>query len=77
MHSGEQFTKVWTFRNDGTEPWPYNTRFIYTNGDQFGPLNLKITKMVEPGEYLDVEMVFTAPSKPGKYTSFYRFCGDD
>lgn len=33
--------------------------------------------MVEPGEYLDVEMVFTAPSKPGKYTSFYRFCGDD
>ena len=57
--------KTWTFRNDGTEPWPVDTKFIFTNGDQFGPTELPITKTVKPGEFLDVELTFLAPYKSG------------
>jgi hypothetical protein len=42
VEEGSRFIKTWTFRNDGTESWPIGTKFVYTNGDKFGPLEKKI-----------------------------------
>jgi hypothetical protein len=36
IESGAKFLKTWTFRNDGSESWPKDTRFAYTNGDNLG-----------------------------------------
>jgi len=33
VEAGKKFEKVWTFRNDGNESWPLDTKFIFTNGD--------------------------------------------
>lgn len=38
VEQGSQFSKTWTFRNDGIEIWPADTKFAYTNGDKFGTL---------------------------------------
>mmetsp|Transcript_2220 Transcript_2220/g.2159 ORF Transcript_2220/g.2159 Transcript_2220/m.2159 type:complete len:126 (+) Transcript_2220:120-497(+) len=64
---------MWTFRNDGPDSWPMDTKFIYTNGEQFGALEKKIEKEVMPGEFVDVSLECQAPAKVGKYCAFYRF----
>jgi hypothetical protein len=36
VEQGKKFEKVWTFRNDGQDSWPNDTKFIFTNGEKFG-----------------------------------------
>jgi len=62
VEAGSKITKVWTFRNDGTETWPKDTRFVYTNGHKFGELEKALDKEVKPNEYVDVAIEFLAPS---------------
>ncbi len=73
VEQGKKFEKVWTFRNEGPEAWPVDTRFIYTNGDQIGQLEKKIDNEIQAGQYVDITVEFQAPAKTGKYCAFYRF----
>ena len=61
VEQGKHFTKSWTFRNDGAEAWPADTRLVYTNGDVFGAKEKAIGKIVRPGEYCDIVLEFVAP----------------
>jgi len=70
---GVKFTKTWKFRNDGEVAWPSGTRLIQTEGDP----SLSRTNFVEvnaaaPGEEVDVSVENTAPSKNGRYVSYWR-----
>jgi len=67
---------VWTFRNEGTDAWPIDTKIVYTNGDKFGPLEHLIGP-VDLNELVDITIEFTAPEKAGKYCSFYRLTTGD
>ena len=58
VEQGKKFEKVWTFRNDGPEAWPVDTRFIYTNGDQIGQLEKKIENEIQAGQYVDISVQF-------------------
>jgi hypothetical protein len=58
VEQGKKFEKVWTFRNEGTEAWPIDTRFIYTNGDQIGQLEKKIDNEIQAGQYVDISVEF-------------------
>lgn len=64
---------MWTFRNDGSDSWPLDTKFVFANGDKFGELEVDIGKEVKAGDFVDVVVHFDAPEKIGKFCSFYRF----
>jgi Ig-like domain from next to BRCA1 gene len=73
VETGKKFEKVWTFRNDGPEAWPADTKFMFTNGEQFGQIEKRLEEEVGPQKYVDVSIEFVAPEKVGKYCAFYRF----
>ncbi|KAL5976565.1 hypothetical protein ACLOJK_020898 [Asimina triloba] len=76
MPPGAHFTKIWRMRNDGTVAWPHGTKLVYMSGDRFAnndSVDLEIPESGYPvGGELDVAVDFTAPMKPGRYTSFWR-----
>jgi hypothetical protein len=61
VESGSKFTKTWTFRNDGKESWPLDTKFIFINGACIGDESKPIEREVKPGDYVEVKINFTAP----------------
>jgi len=69
----QKFQKSWTFRNDGNEIWPEDTKFIYTNGEDLAFREQMINKEVLSGETIDITIEMQAPAKSGKYCTFFRF----
>jgi len=49
-----------------------DVRFIKTSGDDLGGVDSTLTHSVEPETEYTWEMNLTAPTKPGRYTTFYR-----
>lgn len=70
--TGEKVTKSFTFRNEGTQEWPKNTRLSHTNGANFFFTEQHINKVVQPGEQVEVLLSFIAPQKEGEYDSFFK-----
>ncbi|KAF3774935.1 NBR1-like protein [Nymphaea thermarum] len=70
------FTKIWRMRNSGTVPWPPRTHLLWIGGDRFGDdtsVELEIPDSGFPvDQELDVAVDFVAPSRPGRYTSYWR-----
>lgn len=77
VYAGETFSKAWTMRNDGEEAWPADVRFIFTNGDDMKASSTTVSTIVKPGENYDWELKLLAPSKPGRYTAFFRMITGD
>ena len=75
--AGKNFTKTWTFRNEGEESWPVDSKFIFINGAEFGEVVKELTHEVKPGDSYEVTVAFKAPKVPGTYCSFYRFAYAD
>lgn len=36
VEAGKEFTKTWTFRNDGDESWPADSKFVFIKGIELG-----------------------------------------
>lgn len=68
----EFFSKTWKVENNGTCDWLYQYTLTLSGGDAFGGKNTKIQKLVKPGSWTELTIGFTAPSQPGKYTSYWR-----
>jgi Ig-like domain from next to BRCA1 gene len=45
--AGKEFTKTWTFRNEGEESWPSDTKFVFINGAEFGETVKDLTHEVK------------------------------
>jgi predicted secreted protein len=45
---------------------------LKTSGDDLGGADVALASKVEPEQEYTWEMHLTAPSKPGRYTTFYR-----
>jgi len=75
---GAKFTKIWRFRNDGSEAWPQGCKLLFISwkaGDQMsGPECVTLAESVQPGAEVDVSIELTAPEKPGRYAGHYKLC---
>ena len=73
VEPGKEFTKTWTFQNNGEDSWPEDTKFIFINGAEFGETIKDIYEEVRPGQIIDMIVKFKAPISIGTYCGFYRF----
>lgn len=73
VEAGKEFSKTWTFRNDGEESWPADAKFVFINGAEFGETVKDIGVEVKPGDTYEVTVQFKAPKNVGTYCGFYRF----
>ncbi|KAK1319377.1 hypothetical protein QJS10_CPB04g01495 [Acorus calamus] len=76
MAPGTRFTKIWRMCNNGNVEWPSGTQLVWIGGDKLGDkgsvlLDIPSEGFPIGGEF-DVAVDFTAPSRPGRYTSSWK-----
>ena len=85
---GATFRKTWSMKNGATCTWDENYVLAWVGGDDLGgPKTLSITSATNPNidfnisrpatkiypdNYVTISIDLVAPTKPGKYTAFYR-----
>lgn len=65
---GQEFTKSWRLRNNGTCPW--TTAYTLVNVDDAPAIPsepISLTTVVAPGQTVDVSATLNAPETPGTY----------
>ena len=74
--AASKFNKVWRMRNEGTCNWPADTQLIFVGGDNLSEVNSVPVPSIKPGDEVDISVQMKAPSRPGRYTSFWRLSSD-
>ncbi|MCD4673417.1 MAG: hypothetical protein K8R77_12205 [Anaerolineaceae bacterium] len=74
---GEEFTKTWRVRNEGSCTWAAEYSLIYDNGDLMGAETSNPIPAAAPGDIIDISMDMTAPSRAGAYTGNWQFKADN
>jgi hypothetical protein len=70
---GAKFTKKWRLMNAGTSTWTTGYSLVHVSGNEIGgPASVPLPSDVEPGRTVDVAVDLTAPTKDGKYTSYWK-----
>lgn len=74
------FVKIWRVRNDSNTAWPENSLIMAVGGESMiadlAPQKFPVPAL-KPGDEQNIEIPLVAPSAPGKYQGFYRFCSSD
>ncbi|MDH3943199.1 MAG: NBR1-Ig-like domain-containing protein [Anaerolineae bacterium] len=73
------FTKLWRIKNTGTCTWTPAFSVIWVEGELMGASssNQLTTVDVPPGGYVEIEILFVAPSQPGNYKSYWMLLSPD
>ncbi len=67
------FVKIWRIKNTGTCTWTPSYALAFTSGDSMdGPAAVALAGNVNPGEYIEIPVTFTAPSKNGNYRGYWK-----
>eukprot|EP00658_Telonema_sp_P-2_P036240 TRINITY_DN26255_c0_g3_i2.p1 TRINITY_DN26255_c0_g3~~TRINITY_DN26255_c0_g3_i2.p1 ORF type:complete len:336 (+),score=59.66 TRINITY_DN26255_c0_g3_i2:69-1076(+) len=69
--AGTQLTKIWTVRNGGTCFWPTGSKLVQIGGDEMGGSPTQVPA-VTPGHEQQISVDLQAPSRPGRYVSYWR-----
>jgi len=69
---GESFVKIWKLRNEGNIAWPENTRLGHVGGDKLSTIEAVTVPALPPGQDVDVVVDMVAPTKAGRYVSYWR-----
>jgi hypothetical protein len=70
---GANFTKTWRVRNDGNCVWDKNYSVVLDQGDAMSTVtNFPLTKVVNPGDSLDISIDMTAPTVDGIYSGYWH-----
>jgi hypothetical protein len=77
FNPGQPFVKIWKMRNEGTTAWPENTRLSYVGGDKLSNVEAVAVPPMDPGVEVDIAVDMAAPSKPGRYVSYFRLLTPD
>lgn len=65
---GASFVKTWRLQNAGTCTWNTNYSLAFSGGEAMGaPATVPLTKIVAPGETVDVSVTLTAPDDSGTF----------
>ena len=71
--AGEEFTKEWLLRNNGTCPWSTEYSIVFVGGDLMSAEeNIPLEQVVAPGEELTVAIDMVAPEGLGTYRSNWQ-----
>ncbi len=67
------FVKIWRIKNIGTCSWTTSYALVFTSGDTMsGPSVVALAGTVNPGQYIEVPVTFTAPNKDGNYRGYWK-----
>jgi len=73
----QKFVKIWKMRNEGPTAWPESTRLIFVGGDKISNVDSVLVPPVEPNVEVEVAVDMVAPSKPGRYVTYWRLTSPD
>ena len=81
MKPGEEFVKIWKFKNNGKQAIPKNSKLVFLKGKkenffnspEFVPLN---NKEILVGQEFNVSVRLIAPMQPGVYSSYFRMADE-
>jgi len=76
--AGQKFTKTWEIKNNGTCTWNKNYTVVFYGGTQLAADTIYnfTDKDIEPGQNVQISVEMTAPTKTGKYTSYWILRND-
>jgi len=75
---GEKFIKTWRMRNTAAIPWPENTKLAFVGGDALSSIESVLVSEPVPAEKeVDISVEMVAPSKSGRYVSYWRLTQPD
>jgi len=67
------FVKVWRIKNIGTCSWTSSYAIAFFGGDLMnGPSAAALTRNVNPGETIDLQVTLTAPTRDGSYRGYWK-----
>ncbi len=67
------FVKIWRIKNIGTCTWTTSYALVFTGGDSMsGPSTVALAGSVNPGQYIEVPVTFSAPGKDGNYRGYWK-----
>lgn len=70
---GDEFTKSWRLRNNGTCPWTTDYALVFVGGDAIpGPESVPLEEEVAPGEAVELSVTLTAPEELGTFRSNWQ-----
>ncbi len=62
LEAGQSFMKAWRVKNSGTCTWTTDYVLIFYSGDEMGaPHSLSLSRPVQPGYTIDLQIAMTAP----------------
>ncbi len=78
FHQGDDFTKTWRFRNEGTCTWTTDYSVVFHSGDNMSaPIEIPFSESVLPGELVDMSVDMKAPTRGGNHQSNWEFADSD
>jgi hypothetical protein len=73
LSRGEDFTKTWRLKNNGTCSWTTSYRLVFVSGEEMnGPASIPLSVNVPPGNTVDLSVNLEAPSNDGKYRGYWK-----
>ncbi len=72
MSPGQAFEKVWLVQNTGTCTWDEGYKLAFGYGEMMNGQARPIPNTVQPGQEVQMTVVFTAPLAVGEYESYWR-----
>jgi hypothetical protein len=72
LKPGEEFTKTWRVKNNGTCNWEVGFKFNFVGGEAMGGKSLALAKIVTPGSEAELSVALTAPSTTGTFRGNWR-----
>jgi len=69
MNPGDQFTKTWRVRNNGSCTWEAGFKLVFLGGEAMGGSSLTLEGAVNPGTETELSVTLTAPMEAGTYRS--------
>ncbi len=77
LEPGQEFVKTWRVRNNGTCPWPSDTRLVFDSGDSLSAPTSVSVGILDVGLATDVSVRMAAPTTDGRYRGVWRFHDQD
>jgi hypothetical protein len=75
---GEEFTKRWRLRNNGSCPWSTDYAVVFVGGEQMGAEEkIPLARSVAVSQTLDVAIPMIAPLEPGTYRGNWQIADPD
>lgn len=72
MDPGKNFTKTWTFLNNGTCTWSTSYTLQFDSGDEMDGSTASVPNSVGPGNTVSISVKMTAPTSKGTYKGVWQ-----